>query len=451
MFKKSLIVILLIVAGVVSMIGGTTYFISKIPPKYTVNIETNNRWPLFPVCDRGKWGYINSDGEYIIAPQFDFACNFDDEDRVAKVCLKHESSLWRLLKGSSSFRYGTYAYIDECGRVISNSTASTINSGYFFNGQGIAVDGDSIYDKTGAILYRAKTGFKIEGNLIDDRVPISNEFSDHFPRLKGYSDKRGEVVIPCRYDSAGDFKNGLAKVSLNENYGLIDTDGHEVTPLKYNDIFEMNSDGLTLVEVDGHYGYINTQGEECIPLIYEDASPFSEGLAPVKLNGQYGFINIRGEMVIPPQYQDAQAHQEGLAVVQQEGLYGYIDKNGTTAVPLQYEKAYSFCEGVATAQQNGRYILIDSTGAPIIKDDFAEVEAVDEGMIWVQKNAGGFYGCIDLKGHLICPYQFEKVNPFHNGLAAVNYERGQDYFSYNEYPQNIQYINKNGEVVWPKQ
>ena len=43
---------------------------------------------------------------------------------------------------------------------------------------------------------------------------------------KIYNDKL--IVIPAKYDSVRDFKNGYACVELNEKWGAIDTEGKEI-------------------------------------------------------------------------------------------------------------------------------------------------------------------------------------------------------------------------------
>ena len=40
-------------------------------------------------------------------------------------------------------------------------------------------------------------------------------------------------VIPCNYDGARVFNEGLAAIDLNGKWGLIDNTGREVTPCNY--------------------------------------------------------------------------------------------------------------------------------------------------------------------------------------------------------------------------
>ena len=75
----------------------------------------------------------------------------------------------------------------------------------------------------------------------------------------GFINLKGEEVVPCIYDSAGGFKEGLACVQKNYKSG-----------------------------------FINVKGEEVIPCIYDNALEFKEGLACVFKNHIIGFVDKHG-------------------------------------------------------------------------------------------------------------------------------------------------------------
>jgi hypothetical protein len=110
----------------------------------------------------------------------------------------------------------------------------------------------------------------------------------------GYIDKTGKVVIPCKWEYADSFSEGLASVQ-NDN---------------------------------GKRGFIDKTGTVVIPCKWEDAEYFSEGLARVKDdNGKWGFIDKTGKVVIPCKWKDVNFFSEGLARVKDDnGTEFYIDK-----------------------------------------------------------------------------------------------------------------------------
>lgn len=143
----------------------------------------------------------------------------------------------------------------------------------------------------------------------------------------GFIDKQGNTVIPCKYDWAGSFSEGLARIELNGKYGFIDQQGNTVIPCKYDNAGFFSED-LVRVELNFKWGYIDKQGNMMIPCKYDNAWSFSEGLAWVKLNDKYGFINKQGNTVIPCKYDDAYPFSEGLARVRLNGKVGYINTRG---------------------------------------------------------------------------------------------------------------------------
>ena len=77
----------------------------------------------------------------------------------------------------------------------------------------------------------------------------------------GFKDKSGNEVIPCKYDHAGIFSKGLARVKLDGKWGFIDKSGNVVISCKYDGACSF-SEGLASVELDGREFYIDKNGNE---------------------------------------------------------------------------------------------------------------------------------------------------------------------------------------------
>lgn len=176
------------------------------------------------------------------------------------------------------------------------------------------------------------------------------------------AEKRLELAK--RYEYITPFRDGMAIVLKNEKYGFIDETGKQVIPCIYQ-FATYFSDGLASV-YNGNYGFTDKTGKQVIPCIYELARDFSDGLASVCLNGNYGFIDKTGKEVIPFIYDNAYSFSEGLIPVEMNGKWGYINKSGETVIPFTYDAASSFHFGVALVKMNGKLGLIDSTGKTLI-------------------------------------------------------------------------------------
>ena len=74
----------------------------------------------------------------------------------------------------------------------------------------------------------------------------------------GFADSKGNVVIDCKYESAFPFSNGVAVVCKSGKYGMINTSGTVVLPLKYSSISKWND--LYLIKDGKKMGLANTTG-----------------------------------------------------------------------------------------------------------------------------------------------------------------------------------------------
>ena len=163
---------------------------------------------LINCAAKGKWGFINVQGEFEVAPHYVSARPF--REGLAAVAPHFEDA---------------FCFIDTRGRVIIPGE---------FNGSDI--------------------GFS--GNL----CAVWNE---HY----GFIDRAGRVVIPYRFDFADHFSEGLAVVKEpgSDYYGYVDEKGNIVIAQTFTcaDAFEGDlAEVIVGEEFDSYrYGYINRTGK----------------------------------------------------------------------------------------------------------------------------------------------------------------------------------------------
>ena len=268
-----------------------------------------------------------------------------------------------------------------------------------------------------------------------DEITNESDDQDSTVYLYGFVDKAGREITPCRYDDAGGFSEGLAKVQQDGLWGYIDKNGKEVVPLKY-DRADSFSEGLAKVQKDGLFGFIDKNSKEVVPLKYDVAFDFSEGLAKVQQEGLYGFIDKNGKEVVPLKYSSADSFSEGLAKVTSYGLWGFIDKTGKEVVPLKYDFAFDFSEGLGSVQEMGGLSgYIDKTGKEVVPFKYDAGESFSEGLAKVTQD--GLWGYIDKNGKEVVPLKYDFADSFSEGLAKVQ----QDGL--------YGFVDKNGKEVVP--
>jgi hypothetical protein len=160
----------------------------------------------------------------------------------------------------------------------------------------------------------------------------------------GCIDKTGKIVFVPRFRGLKPFAEGRARFWEAGGWGYLDRTGKKVIPAQFLENWDF-SHGLALVELQSFetetkYAFINPAGKISIPLIitrglqnHPELPEFCEGLAPAEKGGKVGFIDVTGEFAIPPRYSEAKNFAEGLAPVGVGRKLGYIDKTGKFVWP----------------------------------------------------------------------------------------------------------------------
>lgn len=280
----------------------------------------------------------------------------------------------------------------------------------------------------------------------------------------GYMNSNGKEITPikyerCKFPGLDGFHEGVAGVGISDGnvtwYGFINKYGKEITPFKYDDAASF-SEGLACVGIDGKCGYINKQGKEIIKIKYgymygysmsaeyPMISDFNEGLACVQIGNKIGYINKKGKIVIPAKFDAGTRFAEGRAFVGIGDKYGYINKKGQFVGEMKYDRHYSnpeFYNGFASVTTNGNFVeswgIINKQGKEIVptKYNYSSLGGFAEGFAGMK--IGEKWGYIDENGKLVIPAKYDKVGGFYGGLSAVKIG--------NKYG----YINKKDKLIIP--
>lgn len=350
---------------------------------------------LIPYRKGEQWGYVNTEKQLMITPQFDDAFVFDKG--LARV-----------------FKDGKFGFINKKGRLVVDfiyedpEWDKDRGGSFYFDEEGLM----PVY-REGLWGFMDTTGRE----KIHCQYEMAYNFHQGYARVKkldkwGFINNQNKIIIPFEYHTAHDFHEGYAPVELvNNQFGVIDTLNHVIIPLEHYYIYTTRRPHglIAVIYSKGVAGYLNLNNEQAIPFIYGNVSPFSNGLGKVYSGGAWGYIDSSGVLVIPPSYRLATMFEDSLAVVLNDSFkYGIINTRGDTIIPFTHTHiGYGLLEIVAGA----RYIKKP------LKVSRYYLSNLREGLIPAYKeNLAGAY---NYEGKLIIPFEYEYIAPFENGLAIV--------------------------------
>ena len=410
--------------------------------------NNNNSIGLTPILLGGKFGYVDSDLNWVHKLSLDDADNLYDG-------------------------YGVFRKNGKCG-VIDSLGKMRIMPMY-----------DRLWpvsDKMIRVRKEGKYGFinpvsgKEEIPAIYDNISISFYNNRALVKLNekwGAIDKSGNIILPIEFDDIKASSNsggpgflndaGLNALRKNGLWRFINADLQEITPFVYKKIIVSPSMRMRAMGLrDGLWRMLNEQGEEIYTLpfnidekrvtfsngftiicdykdnyaIIDDNDniiniPFSyvyyedvfRGASNIRVSNvddyKIGFINKHGETIVPPIYDEASAFSGNYAVVKSNNKKGVINIDGTIALPVEYESIELISDSLFIVDNNNGQNLISMPEKMILGESHDHIyrNRISEGFILIKDNDK--YGFIDVNGNNVIPAIYDRAGSFSDGLAAV--------------------------------
>lgn len=388
---------------------------------------------LYPIRVDGNWGYMNYQGETVLAPQWASAGEF----RGAGYAEVGTDPDWWTTKNEYSFgiidRTGAYAVAPEY-------SCDEGYDGSYYAGKDTGIIWMTSKDHLGGFFDVASGCFS--GTVYDPeycRLGSSRLLTVLAPgdgygwwNGLGFADRTtGKLAIPYQYGLWGgvsEFVSGYAYVErypseTSEPERLIINESNEAFPLPKGIV----SLGYTsfvegyLVVIDtetGLYGFVDTSGKLVIPAKYEYADSFDNSIAKVDIGGETRYIDTAGRFVQAPE--DDESLQEGIHGDDWPLFFGpsqtdawrpcgLLGGNGDVLVPLdagyRFDMSYIFgcfdyfTEGLQVLMKDEKYGFLDEKGNELIPFVWDYAENFSNGLAYVEK--GGKMAYIDHSGNIV--------------------------------------------------
>lgn len=356
-----------------------------------------------------KWGYIDSLGQVIIEPQYDFANQFLDS-----VAVNQKDSLWGLVNEQNEIllpfiHKGISPFGQDRWRV-SFANKKPI----FFNKKGHEVI---------SLKYNKFGGF------FDEMCHV------RIDSLWGYVDKNGDEVIPCQYEDARNFSEGLAAVLINNEWVFIDKTGKEVlnptAKIPFLEIVGSFKNGLCWYKVGKFYGFFDKNGRTKIKPQYTKVFDFENGVARVVYDRKTGVIDTKGNWLLKPKDYEVifPFNENGIAVVRRKfkEKSGLINDKGEILTDLKYSYIDKFANGYARVSNTKGYGFVDTHGREVIPCIYKDAMEFSNGIVPVIAPNKLAWEYRNLQNEKAFKGEFAKATNFSEGLVKVQLHEFDDF------------------------
>lgn len=223
----------------------------------------------------------------------------------------------------------------------------------------------------------------------------------------------GNILTEPIYEMITSLKNkpGVLLVKQEGKYGVIDTLGKEIIPIKYDSIvgdeYCTQNTGYSLAgyivsektETGVMYGYINYAGEQVLGLQYETISRVLEYenqedlFLVVRNKGKKGVFK-NGKQIIDFNYQSINySDKSNVFIVEKAGKYGFFTNEGDEILEPKYTQ-YDIAGDYISVHEGENTMLYDLNGNLINKDKYLSMIEVENSSYFIAVNEEGYYSII---------------------------------------------------------
>jgi hypothetical protein len=265
------------------------------------------------------------------------------------------------------------------------------------------------------------------------------DFSDGLARVSEnddqviFMDHSGKKVLGP-YKDITDFKNGMAIQGINgsseDPLVAIDTSGRKLHNAILDELKANHAESFATFDYLQEGGFATTTegimrgGTLVVKAKWDNCRNFSEGLAAVAVDKKWGYVDCLGHYKIPPQFEEASAFSNSLARVRKGGKWGFIDRSGKLVIKPAFEQVEDFAEDYARFAKTGAngspvWGFINRDGQVVVAPRYVEAHNFSDGRAAVKTITFSQWGFIDKSGKIVVADTYDNVSDFHEHRAVV--------------------------------
>ena len=250
------------------------------------------------VSKDGKYGFVSTLGKEIIKTEYDYATKFSDgfaavtkgkdtyfiDNKGEKISENYDGAGYFSEGLAPVMMNGKWGYVDtSMNQVISYEYDSAQS---FIDGLAIVAKGDKQFfiDKTGS-----RKSPEVDQLWIISEGLATAKLND----LYGYVDgKSTDFVIEPQYVNAYAYSQGMCTVEdVQGNWYYMDKENKPVIKEKFEEAYRFTED-FARIRIGANYTVIDKQGNQAVPQKWEKVGVYSNHMLPISEGGLWGFVEI---------------------------------------------------------------------------------------------------------------------------------------------------------------
>ena len=252
----------------------------------------------------------------------------------------------------------------------------------------------------------------------------------------GFLDAQGLEVIPCIYDDALHFSEGLACVVIDGKWEYLDVYGNRSFNIG-SDTPSYCIDSVIVYSHSNKYGLIDKAGNKISECVYDFISLPKNGILVAKLDNRFLYIGLNGEKLSQYSYDDVPFDKIGIRIEGNKAQHEYYYNAHDTHFLLFPQLPGKVC-------LNKKYGFVNQFGTQIIPCIASEMIVFQERR-QIRAKVNGKWGMFDYEtGKITVPFLYSFIyDPYHDykieNLLSL-YDRGEP----------IIYVAKESNIVVDK-
>lgn len=411
MKSKKILLILIIVIVLIGIIALITNAIIKINKDYTLEKITDRNY--FTLYKNGKVGVINTSGEIIISPDYNYI-QIPNPTKDVFICSKNNSILVLNSKGETLFQnYEEVTGIPVTGTIGDIPYEKSVlkykqgNLYGLINMEGKVIT-KAIYEKIESVPYK-------EGEILVQKDGKQGVINSKGAKLV---DEKYDSIIGDGYYNQIDYKEAgyIVGTKTGDKYlfGYLDKNGKQVLNNEFDEIVRLNQiegeDVYLITTKAGKKGLIKN-GEVVLENVYDQLEyDTTTDLIKIKQNDLYGVTDLSGKTILPIEFKEISYIGIYIAGTKANQVINY-DRNGQEVQNIYKKVIATGNENYfITVGQNNLYGIINQNGVETTTNKYTYIEYLI-GEYFAAYNEENKIGVIDHYGNIVLGINYNLVQP----------------------------------------